>query len=158
MANNKYFAILDGDKTLFVEITPERVEAITYLYEGDEAWYLADVLSEEFGFSINNVQWSVISPNNIKFVGEPIHLQTTPPKPSSSFIIQHYVYDDYEGGVGPDRIYGPYDTREEALEVLAHHTYENEWHEILSPDIDVEKGRAKYYDGWYNHVLTIKKL
>ena len=66
-SNSKYFAILNGEETLFVEITQERLDTILYEYEGDDAMYMAMVLSEEFGFNINDVQWSIISPNQIKY-------------------------------------------------------------------------------------------
>lgn len=154
--NPKYFAILNGEETLFVEITQERLDTILYKYEGDEAMYMAMVLSEEFGFNISNVQWSVIVPDKIKCIGTPITI--TDLKPKSQFIVQQHIHDRYEGGVGSDNIWGPYYSREEALMVLSSYTYENEYNEVCHLDIDEKQGRGTGFDGWYDHILQIKKL
>ena len=156
MANNKYFAILNGEQTIFVEITSERADIITHQFEGDEAWYMAEVLSEELGFSINNVQWSVVSPDKIKFVGEP--LNDRPSAPSPVFYIQHHTYDEYEGPRGKDGIIGAFATWDEALQCIKEWDYEDLYHEICYPQVNEDEGRGEYYDGYYHHILQIHKM
>lgn len=155
-SNSKYFAILNCEETLFVEITQERLDTILYEYEGDDAMYMAMVLSEEFGFNINDVQWSIISPNQIKCIGTPITIEV--PEPTPQFIVQRHIHDRYEGGVGTDDVYGPYLSREDALDMILSYTYEDEYRQVCHLDVDEKQGRGTGYDGWYDHILQIKKL
>ncbi|MBD5306587.1 MAG: hypothetical protein HDS14_03035 [Bacteroides sp.] len=156
MANNKYFAILNGEQTIFVEITTERADIIIHQYEGDEAWYLADVLSEELGFSIHNVQWSIVSPDKIKYVGEPLNVShAIPPR---VFYIQHHTYDEYEGPSGTDDIIGAFPTWDEALQSIKEWDYKDLDHEICYPKVNEDEGIGKYYDGYYHHILQIRQM
>ena len=54
---------------LFVEITPERRSVIDDEFSGDEEEYLYTVLSEEFDFSINDVDWSIVPDSCITCFG-----------------------------------------------------------------------------------------
>lgn len=154
----KYFAILNDGALILVEITPDRVEDMLSNYNGDEDMYVACVLSEEFGFRINNVEWSVIYPHKTVCAGKTFRPPRTPEDPQPIFIVQHHKYDRYEDGCGPDGIEGKFDTREEAIQYLKDYKYEDEYGEVCSAEVNEGRGIAEYYDGWYDHMLIINKI
>lgn len=65
----EYLVIMPIGHVTFIEITPERESVIDNEYEGDVEEYLYDVLSEEFDFSVNNVNWTVLSESCITCYG-----------------------------------------------------------------------------------------
>lgn len=69
MKEREYFVIMPNGYLTFIEITPERQAVIDNEYEGDVEEYLYAVLSEEFDFSVNNVNWTVVSESNITCFG-----------------------------------------------------------------------------------------
>lgn len=150
----KYIAVLHDGELLLVELTQERINDILEKYDSDENMYVACALSEEFGFSVNNVEWSIIDAEKIKCVGQPLN----PDQPKEAYIIQHHQYDRYEGGSAPDELIRPFESYDEALMYLQTYTYFDEWDDLRSLDVDEKRGRAEYYDGWLNHVLIIVKI
>lgn len=69
MKERQYFVIMPNGHLLFVEITPERKSVIDDEFSGDEEEYLYTVLSEEFDFSVNNVDWSIVPDSCITCFG-----------------------------------------------------------------------------------------
>lgn len=64
-----YFVIMPNGYLLFVEITPARQSVIDNEFSGNEEDYLYDVLSEEFDFSVNDVDWTVLPESCISCFG-----------------------------------------------------------------------------------------
>ena len=69
MKDKEYFVITAPGLLLCVEITPERQYEIDNEYMGNEGDYVYGELSEEFGFSVNNVDWAVVSESEMVYVG-----------------------------------------------------------------------------------------
>lgn len=69
MNEREYYVIMPCGHLLFVEITPERRSAIDTEFSGDEEEYLYAVLSEEFDFSVNDVDWTLVTDSCISCFG-----------------------------------------------------------------------------------------
>lgn len=69
MNGREYFVIMPAGYVTFVEITPKRRSVINDDFSGDEYEYLCTVLSEEFDFSINDVDWTIVSDSCISCFG-----------------------------------------------------------------------------------------
>lgn len=69
MKEREYFVIMPNGYLIFIEITLERQSVIDNEYEGDVEEYLYDVLSEEFDFSVNDVNWTVVPESSIACYG-----------------------------------------------------------------------------------------
>lgn len=69
MRDREYFVIMPNGYLTFIEITPERRNVIEAEYEGNEEEYLYEVLSEEFDFSVNNVNWTILTESAVSCYG-----------------------------------------------------------------------------------------